>query len=157
MNYKKKGFTLVELIVVVTILAILGTIGFVSLQGYSANARDSVRISDLRNIKRALELYYLGNTSYPSASTGSVVSYSGSELWTQGTFDDALTLAVGKINPKPQDPLTAAEYIYSVTYNKQEFQIAGALERGSPIGGISQTYADYNQAFVTGKYNGSIL
>ncbi|MDP2090240.1 MAG: type II secretion system protein, partial [Candidatus Gracilibacteria bacterium] len=41
----KKAFTLVELIVTIIILAILGTIVFISLQGYSQTARDSVRIS----------------------------------------------------------------------------------------------------------------
>ncbi len=44
------AFTLVELIVVITILAILGTIGFLSLQGYSSSARDSTRSSDLASI-----------------------------------------------------------------------------------------------------------
>ncbi|MFK7780612.1 MAG: prepilin-type N-terminal cleavage/methylation domain-containing protein, partial [Candidatus Gracilibacteria bacterium] len=47
----KKAFTLVELIVVITILAILGTIAFISLQGYSKSSRDSVRISDVSNMK----------------------------------------------------------------------------------------------------------
>jgi len=51
MRNTKSAFTLVELIVVITILAILGTIAFISLQGYSADARNSKRTSDLNNIK----------------------------------------------------------------------------------------------------------
>jgi len=47
MNYNKKGFTLVELIVVITILAVLGTIAFLSLQGYSKKSRNSVRSIDI--------------------------------------------------------------------------------------------------------------
>ena len=43
---KKKAFTLVELIVVITILAILWTIAFISLSWYSKEARDSKRITD---------------------------------------------------------------------------------------------------------------
>jgi type II secretory pathway pseudopilin PulG len=50
---------LVELIVVITILAILGTIAFISLQGYSKTARDSARISDMSRIKTSLELFSL--------------------------------------------------------------------------------------------------
>ena len=49
-----KGFTLVELIVVITILAILATIGFISLQGYSANTRDTKRTNDLRALTTAI-------------------------------------------------------------------------------------------------------
>lgn len=46
----KKAFTLVELIVVITILAILWTISFISLSWYSAEARDSKRLSDTTSL-----------------------------------------------------------------------------------------------------------
>jgi prepilin-type N-terminal cleavage/methylation domain-containing protein len=46
----KKAFSLVELIVVITILAILWLITFIALQGYSANVRDVKRISDVRSL-----------------------------------------------------------------------------------------------------------
>jgi len=54
MNKQKKAFTLVELIVVITILAILWTIAFISLQWYSKDTRNSVRLSDLLNIDKTL-------------------------------------------------------------------------------------------------------
>ena len=47
---KKKAFTLVELIVVITILAILWTISFISLSNYSKEARDSKRITDTSSL-----------------------------------------------------------------------------------------------------------
>lgn len=50
MKNKIKAFTLVELIVVITILAILGTIAFISLQWYSAWARDSKRVSNINEL-----------------------------------------------------------------------------------------------------------
>jgi len=50
-----KGFTLVELIVVITILAILGTIAFISLQGYSQEAKNSKVINDVRALGTAVE------------------------------------------------------------------------------------------------------
>ena len=50
------AFTLVELIVVITILAVLGTIAFISLQGYSADARNSKRTSDINNIQSAISI-----------------------------------------------------------------------------------------------------
>jgi prepilin-type N-terminal cleavage/methylation domain-containing protein len=47
---KTKAFTLIELIVVITIFVILSTISFIALQGYSTDARDAKRISDINNL-----------------------------------------------------------------------------------------------------------
>jgi prepilin-type N-terminal cleavage/methylation domain-containing protein len=55
MKNTNKAFTLVELIVVITILAILGTIAFISLQGYSQDAKNSKVVSDTRTIVTAIE------------------------------------------------------------------------------------------------------
>ena len=48
------GFTLVELIVVVTILAILATIGFLALSGYSQDAKDSAIKANVRSVQTAI-------------------------------------------------------------------------------------------------------
>ena len=55
MKWTKKAFTLIELVVVITILAILWTIAFISMEWYSKQARDSKRVSDIHNIKTTLE------------------------------------------------------------------------------------------------------
>lgn len=61
------GFTLIELIVSVTIIAILTVVGMVSFSTTNKKARDSRRIADLENIRMALELYRQGTgSSYPA-------------------------------------------------------------------------------------------
>lgn len=52
----EKAFTLVELIVVITILAILGTIAFINLAWYNKQAKNGKVTSDLRNIASAIEV-----------------------------------------------------------------------------------------------------
>src|SRR3989344_814117 len=67
---KKSGFTLVELLVVISIIAILSAIGLTMYSVAQKSARIAKRIADLRSIQTALELYYNVNRSYPSAATG---------------------------------------------------------------------------------------
>ncbi|MFB0965186.1 MAG: type II secretion system protein [Patescibacteria group bacterium] len=51
---KIKGFTLAELIVVVTILTILATIGFLALSGYSQDAKESAVKTNVRSVYSAI-------------------------------------------------------------------------------------------------------
>lgn len=70
MKRKNKGFTLIELIVSVTIIAVLTVVGMVSYTGTSKKARDSRRMADLEKIRIALEIYRQGEGgTYPADGT----------------------------------------------------------------------------------------
>jgi len=60
------GFTLIELIVVVAIIAVLSTILFGFLGDSKIKARDTKRVSDIKEIQLALEVYHSVNKKYPS-------------------------------------------------------------------------------------------
>ena len=60
------SFTLIELLIVVAIIGILAALIIVSVTSAAAKARDIKRQEDLRNIQKALEMYYTSNGSYPS-------------------------------------------------------------------------------------------
>jgi prepilin-type N-terminal cleavage/methylation domain-containing protein len=113
MKSSKKAFTLVELIVVITILAILATIGFLSLQGYTKDARNSSTKANIRTAVSAIAnesavstyspLYYItqvqGNMK-SNSNTASIVVYSG-QLATGTTTPQTAsgnTYAAGTIN-----------------------------------------------------------
>lgn len=64
-NKTKKGFTLIELLVVVAIMGLLAALAIVALNQARAKARDARRVSDIKQIQTALELYYLDNNEYP--------------------------------------------------------------------------------------------
>lgn len=65
---KYNGFTLVELLVTVSIISILSTIGLVVYQSVSENARDAKRVSDLKVIQGAIEQYHGDQLNYPATS-----------------------------------------------------------------------------------------
>jgi prepilin-type N-terminal cleavage/methylation domain-containing protein len=67
-RFRKKGFTLVELLVVVAILAILTVALLPSVLGYSDKARDARAIKDVRNFATVIETFTATDGDYPEAS-----------------------------------------------------------------------------------------
>lgn len=106
---KARGFTLIELMVAISIVGIMSTIGIVIYSSAQITARDAKRKQDLTAIQTALELYYQTNRHYPCTSDW-VNSTSTSEFWinntpavnptrcTGGNFDNKY------INQLPRDP-----------------------------------------------------
>ena len=66
-SLNKKGFTLVELLVVISILATLMAVLLPNLMGSRQRARDSKKIQELQTVKNALRLYYNDEQIYPGA------------------------------------------------------------------------------------------
>jgi prepilin-type N-terminal cleavage/methylation domain-containing protein len=65
--FNKRGFTLVELLVVISIIGVLSSTVFASLGSTRTKARDARRMSDIKNIQTALELYKDTFGEYPRA------------------------------------------------------------------------------------------
>lgn len=68
-KYKQNGFTLFELLVTISIIAVLTAVAVVSFGGMTKKARDSRRIADLQNIRVALEAIRQVGTTYPVSLT----------------------------------------------------------------------------------------
>lgn len=151
----KKAFTLVELIVVITILSILATIGFISFQWYAMVTRDSVRMTDIKLIEETLEFYYTKNWEYQIPENSTNITYSWSIAWIQWEFWKSSMLKKVASASNFKDPLTDDPYAYSITNTQKEFQVASLLEGEYLWNLINETYAQANlaQAYVKWNYN----
>ncbi len=63
---KQKGFTLVELLIVIIIIGILATLVIVTFTGVQQKARDSKRQTDLNALNSHLEAFYATNSYFPT-------------------------------------------------------------------------------------------
>jgi general secretion pathway protein G len=66
---QKKGFTLIEILVAATIIAVLSVVGVASYTSINKRSRDAKRKSDLEQVRSALEMYRTDKGFYPD--TGS--------------------------------------------------------------------------------------
>ena len=145
-----KGFTLVELIVVITILAILGTIGFLSLQGYSANARDSKRTSDLRSLSTSVTTQATSGVAY-TAFADATASGALSNIALAGLTSTGVSTAYAGGIPKYavlgvdagkfKDPQGQDYKVGTSTLAGGVFQFAATLEAGgTPTSAVNGNY-----------------
>jgi len=94
---RAKGFTLIEVMVVVVILGILGTLIVPKIMGRPDEARVTVAKGDIRSIGNALNIYKLDNYVYPTTNDGleALVSKpSDAKNWKNG----------GYLSKLPSDP-----------------------------------------------------
>lgn len=121
----KKAFTLVELIVTITILAVLWTISFIWYGSYTKDARNSKRLSDLKNMEKSLEFFLLRNNKVAGSDFLWEVTLSWKQVLKQWYFSEDLAGSLW-ITWNISDPLDSKDYIIS-TFNKK-YQLLWFLE-----------------------------
>lgn len=112
----KKGFTLIELIVVMAIIAILAAAGLSSYTSTQKKGRDARRKSDLTQVSRALEFYYNDHGEFPDTSSGQIVSCGASCdaacVWGVDTMCSPTDPATIYMQTLPKDPSSNYQYYY---------------------------------------------
>lgn len=123
----KKAFTLVEILVVVTIISMLASLAAVSYSQFVKQGRDAKRKTDVEQIRAAIELYRNFNNTYPA--TGTLVFGSGKVI------DPGGTIYLSKI---PNDPISSYTYYYVGLNSNQDYELCAYLENGgTSVGGTT--------------------
>jgi len=120
----QRGFTLIELLVVIAIIGILATIVLVSLNSARQKARDTRRVSDLRQIQLGEEIYYDSNGTTYAANLAALATG-------------------GAMAAVPNDPSDGSAYAYCITAGNVNYGVGTQLENtASFLMNSSVTQAD---------------
>lgn len=104
----KKGFTLIELLVVIAIIGILSSVVLASLNSARQKSRDARRVSDIKQLQLALELYFDTAGTYPAALSA---------------------LVPAQIASIPQDPTLNTPYDYEQLSSGTSYVLRATLEQ----------------------------
>lgn len=142
MRRKIAGFTLTELLVVVSVIFVLSSVLYVNFNDARAQSRDAQRKADLRNIQNALELFknkygrYPGGCNPPSATLGDnnwsghsgvYACPSGGPYITEAVDREGVTRSFSEFMPVlPKDPklnVVNSGYVYTVNAEGSVYKI----------------------------------
>jgi len=141
---KQKGFTLIEMVVVIAVMGILMGLAFQGFATIQQNARDTHRISDLRTVQTQLELYFARCGHYPTAVVGcgtpAPSTAQGTLPW--ATLVSRLEGTVVGAGETPMPFVAGLPYVYHFGPNGLSYVIGATMERrgnnrdvtGSPLG-----------------------
>lgn len=139
----KKAFTLVELIIVITILAILATFAYTSFQWYTRDSRNAKRNVELWNLEKQIELSQMQWVSLLSMvkGTGSTITATGGtnflRIWGVSWYENLsgsymawdINHTVLWLDTKLfVDPLAGVPYKIGVTTHGNRYEVAATLE-----------------------------
>ncbi|MDP2676640.1 MAG: type II secretion system protein [bacterium] len=107
---KNTGFTLIELLVVIAIIGILASVVLASLNSARLKSRDARRLSDMKQIRLALELYFSDNTAYPGNTDNDCGGWDAGFNGGQESGDPFIAQleTAGAISDTPGDPIATA-------------------------------------------------
>ncbi|EMR8812959.1 pilin, partial [Neisseria gonorrhoeae] len=94
MNTLQKGFTLIELMIVIAIVGILAAVALPAYQDYTARAQVSEAILLAEGQKSAVTEYYLNHGKWPEDNTSAGVASSSS---IKGKYVKSVTVAKGVV------------------------------------------------------------
>jgi len=142
----QRGFTLIELLVVIAIIGMLSSVVLASLNSARQKSRHARRLSDLRQIQVALEMYYDDNRKYPAGTNVDIETGLKTQLVTNGNYLPQI----------PKDPLYGTgtdNYHYTASStNAQTYSLIMRIEKATwckMSTAIDSQYASYN--FCTGQ------
>lgn len=145
----QKGFTIVELLIVIVVIGILAALVLNTFQGVQKRARDTQRQNAINSMSTQLEAYYTDHGSYPTEADVASVT------WVKGNlkgFDTKALFAPGK----PNSDTDTTSYTSSTAANKDQFgyvTVPATCTSPTTSAGVDQTAATPCTGFTLSWYS----
>lgn len=152
-NKNRNGFTLVELLVVISILGVLVSVALAAFRSSQVKGRDAQRKSDLKQMSSALELYYSDYGQYPTSGSNKIAACPSTTAtvcpWGTGEFTDGRTIYFKTL---PLDPVSTSSYYYRIVDAgiNQKFQLFAHLENSQDPNCLSGNCASSPVSYLCG-------
>ena len=123
-----RGFTLIEVLVVIAIIGILASIALVSFNTARRRTRDAQRIAHLRGLQLALELYYTSHSppQYPQAKEDCETEAYGLKALTDNGYIPQIPR-----DPSLPPPLNCYLYTSTLSTPRRTYHLGATLEESS--------------------------
>jgi len=143
---KKHGFTIVELLIVIVVIAILAAITTVSYSGIQSRARDAVRKNDLVQLGKAMSIYSMDKGDLVDAGCGSGTGYGWLSIDYDGggplkSINDCL-IAGGYLQRALKDPAGLESCSGLTCYAYMKATCAGGTYLYAHLETVAQTSTD---------------
>lgn len=116
-NLNSKGFTIVELLIVIVVIGILALLVITTYSGIQAKARNSQRQTDIQSLQTQLEAYFSQNGYYPSLANMNSSSWLSTNMKSldQEALADPSAANGSKTLVNSDDPSKAYGYVVTTS------------------------------------------
>ncbi|PID33073.1 hypothetical protein CR969_02680 [Candidatus Saccharibacteria bacterium] len=147
-----RGFTVIELAVVMAVIAILVVVGTISFRSYQASARDKERHSDVQAISIYLENIYQRQIFSGATLIKPAGSYPSAEVMNNSTYRKAVFVDLPISSTRnPASPVTNAFMVYAPTpsFDDKMYKYVPIVSGGGYCASISEECRSYKIYYGT--------